>query len=58
MGHTALRLDHGDARKILTGQLGVAQYDDAGRLLDATGVQIPGVLDDLYGGSATAARTA
>ena len=31
---------------------GLAQYDDAGRLLDATGVQIPGVLDDLYGGSA------
>jgi pullulanase-type alpha-1,6-glucosidase len=52
-GYTALRLEHGDARQILTGQLGLAQYDDAGRLLDATGVQIPGVLDDLYGGSAT-----
>ncbi|WP_238165908.1 pullulanase-type alpha-1,6-glucosidase [Kribbella caucasensis] len=52
-GYTALRLDSGDARKILTGQLGLAQYDDTGRLLDATGVQIPGVLDDLYGGSAT-----
>ncbi|MEV8372372.1 pullulanase-type alpha-1,6-glucosidase [Kribbella sp. NPDC056861] len=51
-GYTALRLDHGDARKILTGQLGLAQYDDAGRLLDATGVQIPGVLDDLYGAAA------
>ncbi|GAA1552074.1 hypothetical protein GCM10009789_02200 [Kribbella sancticallisti] len=51
-GYTALRLDHGDARKILTGQLGLAQYDDVGRLLDATGVQIPGVLDDLYGGAA------
>jgi pullulanase-type alpha-1,6-glucosidase len=48
-GYTALRLDRGDARKILTGQLGLAQYDDTGRLLDATGVQIPGVLDDLYG---------
>ena len=47
-GYTALRLDHADARKILTGQLGLAQYDDVGRLLDATGVQIPGVLDDLY----------
>ena len=46
-----------DARKILTGQLGLAQYDDAGRLLDATGVQIPGVLDDVYG-DATGARTA
>ncbi|WBQ08669.1 pullulanase-type alpha-1,6-glucosidase [Kribbella sp. CA-293567] len=51
-GYVALRLDHGDARKILTGQLGLAQYDDAGRLLDATGVQIPGVLDDLYGAAA------
>lgn len=51
-GYTALRLDHGDARTILKGQLGLAQYDDAGRLLDATGVQIPGVLDDLYGGPA------
>ena len=40
-GYTALRLEHGDARQILTGQLGLAQYDDAGRLLDATGVQIP-----------------
>ncbi|TWD83363.1 pullulanase-type alpha-1,6-glucosidase [Kribbella amoyensis] len=50
--YVALRLDKADARKILTGQLGLAQYDDAGRLLDATGVQIPGVLDDLYGGSA------
>ncbi|GAA1682510.1 hypothetical protein GCM10009745_28500 [Kribbella yunnanensis] len=48
-GYTTLRLDQGDVRKILTGQLGLAQYDDAGRLLDATGVQIPGVLDDVYG---------
>ncbi|MFB6725943.1 pullulanase-type alpha-1,6-glucosidase [Kribbella sp. NPDC056345] len=48
-GYTTLRLDHADVRKILTGQLGLAQYDDAGRLLDATGVQIPGVLDDVYG---------
>ena len=47
-----------DAQKILTGQLGLAQYDDAGRLLDATGVQIPGVLDDLYGGARRDARTA
>jgi pullulanase-type alpha-1,6-glucosidase len=48
-GYTTLRLDNGDVSKILTGQLGLAQYDDAGRLLDATGVQIPGVLDDVYG---------
>ena len=32
-----------------TGQLAVAAYDDLGRLRDATGVQIPGVLDDVYG---------
>ncbi|WP_405057750.1 pullulanase-type alpha-1,6-glucosidase [Kribbella sp. NBC_01505] len=51
-GYTTLRLDHGDVRKLLTGQLGLAQYDDAGRLLDATGVQIPGVLDDVYGAAA------
>ncbi|MFI5708425.1 pullulanase-type alpha-1,6-glucosidase [Kribbella sp. NPDC051620] len=51
-GYVALRLEHGDAKKILTGQLGLAQYDDAGRLLDAMGVQIPGVLDDLYGAAA------
>jgi len=55
-GYTTLRLDHADARKILTGQLGLAQYDDAGRLLDATGVQIPGVLDDLYGSSPVVRR--
>ncbi|MFF0271188.1 pullulanase-type alpha-1,6-glucosidase [Kribbella sp. NPDC004536] len=47
-GYTTLRLDHADVEKILTGQLGLAQYDDTGRLLDATGVQIPGVLDDVY----------
>ncbi|GAA0606523.1 pullulanase-type alpha-1,6-glucosidase [Kribbella sandramycini] len=47
-GYTTLKLDHADVRRILTGQLGLAQYDDAGRLLDATGVQIPGVLDDVY----------
>ncbi len=52
-GYTTLRLDHADVRKILTGQLGLAQYDDAGRLLDATGVQIPGVLDDVYASAAS-----
>ena len=35
-------------RTLLTGQLAVAAYDDLGRLVDATGVQIPGVLDDVY----------
>jgi len=35
--------------RILTGQVVIARYDDLDRLVDATGVQIPGVLDDLYG---------
>ncbi|MEU8227533.1 pullulanase-type alpha-1,6-glucosidase [Kribbella sp. NPDC048915] len=47
-GYTTLRLGKADVPKILTGQLGLAQYDDVGRLVDATGVQIPGVLDDVY----------
>lgn len=34
--------------KILKGQVGVAQWDAAGKLLDLTGLQIPGVLDDLF----------
>ena len=49
--YDALRLSRHDARdveELLTGQLAVAAYDDLGRLVDATGVQIPGVLDDVY----------
>lgn len=56
-GHLALRLDRRTARQagdILTGQVAVAQYDDLGRLTDATGVQVPGVLDDLYAAAADA----
>jgi len=55
-GYFALRLGDKTAKQagsILQGQVAVALYDDLGRLLDATGVQTPGVLDDLYG-SATA----
>jgi pullulanase-type alpha-1,6-glucosidase len=41
-----------DARRLapslLTGELVVAAYDSVGTLLRSTGVQIPGVLDDLY----------
>jgi pullulanase-type alpha-1,6-glucosidase len=41
-----------DARRLaptlLTGELVVAAYDSAGTLLQSTGLQIPGVLDDLY----------
>jgi len=50
-GYLALRLNSKTAKQagaILQGQVAVALYDDLGRLLDATGVQIPGVLDDLY----------
>ncbi|ANS80331.1 Neopullulanase [Serinicoccus hydrothermalis] len=50
-GYLALRLDRQTARAaedILTGQVAVARYDDLGRLVDATGLQVPGVLDDLY----------
>ena len=36
------------ARELLTGELVVAAYGAGGELLGATGVQIPGVLDDLY----------
>ncbi|GGK66060.1 pullulanase-type alpha-1,6-glucosidase [Ornithinimicrobium pekingense] len=50
-GYVALRLDKKLAKQageILQGQVAVAMYDDLGRLQDATGVQIPGVLDALY----------
>ena len=36
------------AKAALTGQLAVSASDDTGALRIATGVQIPGVLDDLY----------
>ncbi len=55
--YDALRLRPSDARDkrllaaILQGQVAVAAFDDLGRLVDATGVQIPGVLDDLYHGA-------
>jgi pullulanase-type alpha-1,6-glucosidase len=42
------------ARELLTGQLIVAAYDAEGELVGATGVQIPGVLDDLYASAAQA----
>lgn len=50
-GATVLKLADADASKagdLLRGQLAVAQRSDDGRSGDATGVQIPGVLDDLY----------
>ena len=50
----ALRLsarDERDVEAMLTGQVAVAAYDDLGRLVDATSIQLPGVLDDVYGGA-------
>ncbi|MGZ4750476.1 MAG: pullulanase-type alpha-1,6-glucosidase [Oryzihumus sp.] len=55
-GYLALRLDRAVARQaeeVLRGQVAVGLYDDLGRLLDATGVQTPGVLDDLYASAAS-----
>ena len=57
-GYLALRLDARTARQaeeILQGQVAVAEYNTTGALLDATGVQVPFVLDDLYAGKATGA---
>ncbi|MET8084168.1 pullulanase-type alpha-1,6-glucosidase [Micromonospora sp. NPDC005237] len=49
--YRAFSLDRGDLAKVpaaLRGQLLVTERDAAGALLAATGVQIPGVLDDVY----------
>ena len=54
-GLDAFRLDPAAAkrvREILTGQLAVASYAPDGTLRDATGVQVPGVLDDVYAAAA------
>ncbi|MER6914218.1 pullulanase-type alpha-1,6-glucosidase [Streptomyces sp. NPDC000594] len=47
--------DRDRVRQALRGQLVATQRDARGALLAATGVQIPGVLDDLYAGEATRA---
>ncbi len=50
-GRTVLKLDPDDAAAapaILKGQIALAAFDGDGNLIDATGIQIPGVLDDLY----------
>ncbi len=47
----ALKIDPGDLAlvpEILKGQIAVSAVDAAGLAVDATGLQIPGVLDDLY----------
>jgi pullulanase-type alpha-1,6-glucosidase len=51
-GMTALKLDEGAAGRVaglLRGQVAIAAFDAEGALLDATSIQIPGVLDDVYG---------
>lgn len=57
--YIALRVDDATAAKaaeLLTGQLAVGRYATSGALRDATGVQIPGVLDALYADSAAGAQ--
>ncbi|WP_404429318.1 pullulanase-type alpha-1,6-glucosidase [Microbacterium lacus] len=46
--YTALRVEGQDAAALVKGQLAVAQQNGDGTLTAFTGVQIPGVLDDLY----------
>ncbi len=58
-GYVALRLDAQSARQaknLVKGQLAVASFDDLGQLTDATGVQIPVVLDALYADKAADAK--
>lgn len=53
--YTALRVegvDRAAVAELLRGQLRVARRDGTGALTAFTGVQIPGVLDDLYAGAA------
>jgi pullulanase len=50
-GALALKIGSGDLAKVpslLKGQLVVARFDATNTLIDATALQIPGVLDDLY----------
>jgi pullulanase-type alpha-1,6-glucosidase len=54
-GYEAFRLRDADLAKvpaILRGQVAVASYTSDGELHDATGVQLPGVLDDVYADAA------
>ncbi|MBE2197325.1 MAG: pullulanase-type alpha-1,6-glucosidase [Anaerolinea sp.] len=49
--YAAFKLDAADLGKVriaLKGQVAITAADDTGALMDATGLQIPGVLDDLY----------
>ncbi|WP_433360246.1 pullulanase-type alpha-1,6-glucosidase [Streptosporangium sp. CA-115845] len=56
-GHAAFTIDPRDADlvgKALRGQVVAVERDASGALLAATGVQLPGVLDDLHAKAATA----
>ncbi|MBW1604531.1 pullulanase-type alpha-1,6-glucosidase [Streptomyces sp. JJ66] len=57
-GHAAFTVDardRGRVHKALRGQLVATQHAAGGALLAATGVQLPGVLDDLYATQAASA---
>jgi len=50
-GYTAFKIKPADFKKIpeaVKGQLAIISRDEQGKVVDATGVQIPGVLDALY----------
>ena len=49
------RRDKAKVKDLLRGQVVVTERDHEGKLLAATGVQIPGVLDDVYAGRASTA---
>lgn len=50
-GYIALKIDPADFARVpdaLRSQMAVQAFDDKGKMMDATGLQIPGVLDDLF----------
>ena len=53
---TVERAGHPRLRSALTGQLAVVERDSEGTVTAATGVQTPGVLDDVYAAAADAER--
>ncbi|TQF05708.1 pullulanase-type alpha-1,6-glucosidase [Kitasatospora acidiphila] len=58
-GYRAFSVDQRDAKRIpqaLRGQLIFTEHLPNGAVLSATGVQLPGVLDDLYGSKAAQAK--
>ncbi|PRX06192.1 UNVERIFIED_ORG: pullulanase-type alpha-1,6-glucosidase [Actinomadura viridilutea] len=54
--YDAFRVNVRDVKAVLRGQVVAVERDGGGRLLNATGVQIPGVLDDVYGRAASRAE--